>query len=171
MAITLQAKVDGLSTYIRTAEDRLEQYRENFENNYHRIYSLAFRMTNNELLAEEAVGNVFRRAFSLVASPSAEVLDRALVRELREQAPIGPLTLECAPAAEVAGIRKNVKRVHLEAAVVELPTTERLIFLMHDVEGYDHARIGRTIGVTGDESRRGLHQARLRLRELLANMI
>jgi RNA polymerase sigma-70 factor (ECF subfamily) len=170
MAITLQAKLSGLRTYVPAAEDRLEQYRENFQNNYYRIYSLAFRMTNNELLAEEAVGNVFRRAFSLVASPSGEVLDRALVRELREQAPIGPLTLECAPAAEVSGIRQNVKRVHLEAAVVELPATERLIFLMHDVEGYDHVRIGRTIGITADESRRGLHQARLRLRELLATM-
>jgi RNA polymerase sigma-70 factor, ECF subfamily len=171
MAITLQAKLSGLRTYLPAAEDRLEHYRENYQNNHHRIYSLAFRMTNNELLAEEVVGNVFRRAFSLVTSPSAEVLDRALVRELREQAPVGVLTLECTPAQAVAGVRKNVKRVHLECAVVELPATERLIFLMHDVEGYEHGRISRTIGITEDESRRGLHQARLRIRELLANMV
>jgi RNA polymerase sigma-70 factor (ECF subfamily) len=64
-----------------------------------------------------------------------------------------------------------VKRVHLEEAVTQLPPTERAIFLMHDVEGYDHARIGRTIGLSAEESRTGLHQARLRLRELLAKMI
>src|SRR5687768_14271528 len=124
MAITLQAKLGGLGTYVSTAEDRLEQYRENYQNNYHRIYSLAFRMTNNELLAEEVVGNVFRRAFSLVTSPSAEVLDRVLVRELREQAPIGLMSLECSVAKEVASVRKNVKRVHLEYAMVQLPATE-----------------------------------------------
>lgn len=169
MAITLEAKLSGLRTYLPAA-DRLEQYRENYQNNQHRIYSLAFRMTNNELLAEEVVGNVFRRAFSLVTSPNAEVLDRALVRELREHAPIGLLTMECSVANEVSTVRKNVKRVHLECAVVQLPATERLMFLMHDVEGYDHARIGRTIGVTEDESRHGLHQARLRIRELLATM-
>jgi RNA polymerase sigma-70 factor (ECF subfamily) len=60
--------------------------------------------------------------------------------------------------------------VHLEEAVSQLPATERVIFLMHDVEGYDHARISRTIGLSVEESRVGLHQARLRLRELLAKM-
>jgi DNA-directed RNA polymerase specialized sigma24 family protein len=56
----------------------------------------------------------------------------------------------------------------LERAVVQLPPTEKMIFLMHDVESYDHARIARTLGLTDEESRVGLHQARLRMRELLA---
>ncbi|MCI0349543.1 MAG: sigma-70 family RNA polymerase sigma factor [Acidobacteriales bacterium] len=170
MAITFSANVSGLSSYLPAVEEKLEQYRQIYENNYHRIYGLAFRMTDNELTAEELVGDVFRRAFSLVANPSSEVLDRALIRELREHVTIGPLTLTCSPATEVSNIRSNVKRVHLEQAVVELPPTERAIFLMHDVEGYDHARIGRTIGLSVEESRSGLHQARLRLRELLAKM-
>jgi RNA polymerase sigma-70 factor, ECF subfamily len=51
-----------------------------------------------------------------------------------------------------------------------LPATERMIFLMHDVEGYDHDRIARTIGLERDESVQGLHQARLRLRNLLAGL-
>ena len=170
MAITLPAHVSGLSTYFPVAEERLEQYRQIYQSNCHRIYALAFRMTDNELAAEELSGNVFRRAFSLVASPNAEVLDRALIRELREYMAIGPLTLACSTSTEVSNIRGNVKRVHLEQAVAQLPATERMIFLMHDVEGYDHARISRTIGLTAEESRAGLHQARLQLRELLAKM-
>ena len=170
MATILQARLAGLSTFQPAAEEKLEQYQAIYSRNYHRIYSLSFRMTDNELVAEEVTGNVFRRAFSLVASPSAEILDRALLRELREQLVIGPLTLECAPASVVAGARRNVKRVHLEEAVAQLPATERLIFLLHDVEGYDHTRISGTIGVSAEESRRGLHQARLRIRELLANI-
>jgi RNA polymerase sigma-70 factor, ECF subfamily len=170
MATTFSANISGLTTYLPVAEEKLEQYRQIYQSNYHRIYALAFRMTDNELTAEELVGNVFRRAFSLVASPSAEVLDRALIRELREHVTIGPLTLECSAATEVANVRNNVKRVHLEEAVAQLPATERVIFLMHDVEGYDHARISRTIGLSADESRAGLHQARLRMRELLARM-
>src|SRR5215475_4668603 len=170
MATTFSANVSGLTTYLPAAEEKLEQYRQIYQSNYQRIYALGFRMTGNELTAEDLVGNVFRRAFSLVASPSAEVLDRALIRELREYIVIGPLTLECSASTDAANIRGNVKRVHLEEAVAQLPATERAIFLMHDVEGYDHARISRTIGVTPDESRGGLHQARLRLRELLAKM-
>src|SRR6266850_4044107 len=110
MATTLPARLAGLGTYVPAAEDRLERYQEIYRTNYQRIYSFAFRMTDNELTAEDVVGNVFRRAFSLVASPGEEVLDRALVHELREQIVIGPLTLECSPATEVAGVRRNTKR-------------------------------------------------------------
>jgi DNA-directed RNA polymerase specialized sigma24 family protein len=69
----------------------------------------------------------------------------------------------------VASVRGNVKRVDLERAVVQLPPTERMIFLLHDVEAYDHTRISRTLGVSEQESQLGLHQARLRLRQLLAS--
>ena len=65
-------------------------------------------------------------------------------------------------------VRRNTLRVDLERAVVQLPPTEKMIFLMHDVESYDHARIARTLGLSDEESRLGLHQARLRMRELLA---
>jgi len=41
----------------------------------------------------------------------------------------------------------------LERAVIQLPDTEKMIFLMHDVEGYDHARIARLLGMTEDSSR------------------
>jgi RNA polymerase sigma-70 factor (ECF subfamily) len=65
-------------------------------------------------------------------------------------------------------VRRNTLRVDLERAVIQLPNTEKMIFLMHDVEGYDHAHIARLLSITEDSSRQGLHQARLRMRELLA---
>jgi DNA-directed RNA polymerase specialized sigma24 family protein len=46
-----------------------------------------------------------------------------------------------------------------------------MIFLMHDVENYSHARIARSLGLGEDESIQGLHQARLRLRRLMAEMV
>src|SRR5436190_684871 len=64
----------------------------------------------------------------------------------------------------------NIKRIHLERAVVQLPATEKLIFLMHDVDGYEHSRIARLLGLTEEESRLGLHQARVQIRALIAQM-
>jgi DNA-directed RNA polymerase specialized sigma24 family protein len=75
--------------------------------------------------------------------------------------------LQCATVQEVSAIRHNTKRVDLERAIVQLPHTERMIFCMHDGDAYDHARIARTLGISEDDSRRGLHQARLRIRELV----
>ena len=169
---THEAKLTGLAAYLPNAvEARAENYKQVFEEHRHRVYALAFWMTDNELAADEIMSATFCRAFAGSVDPSAESVDRALMTELREIMAIGYLTLECAPATEIHNVRGNTKRVHLERAVVQLPATERLIFLLHDVERYDHARISRTVGVTEEESRLGLHQARLRLRELLASTL
>jgi RNA polymerase sigma-70 factor (ECF subfamily) len=168
---TQEAKLTGLAAYLPNAvEARVETYKKVFEEHRHRVYALAFWMTDNELAAEEIMSATFCRAFASSIDPCGDTIDRALMTELREIMAIGYLTLECAPASEIHNVRGNTKRVHLERAVVQLPATERMIFLLHDVEAYDHARISRTIGVTEEESRHGLHQARLRLRELLASM-
>ena len=63
-----------------------------------------------------------------------------------------------------------MKRVHLELAVVQLPATEKLIYLMHDGEGYGHSRIAQALSISVLESKEGLHQARLKIRELVAKM-
>lgn len=152
----------------RAQQTSVDHYRDVFEGNRHRVYSLSYYMTNNELTAEEVMSNTFCRAFAASHKPDAETIDRALVKELRELTPIGNLTVRCEPAAQVNQVRRNTRRADLEAAVVQLAATERLIFLMHDVENYDHCRIARTIGITEVESRAGLFQARLKLRELLA---
>jgi RNA polymerase sigma-70 factor (ECF subfamily) len=169
MAASIQeAKLTGFPGRVSRLEASIQAYQEAFEENRHRAYSLAFWMTDNELVAEELMINSFCRAFALSPNPDAESVDRALVAELREQMPLGSLTLQCAPCSEVIGLRRNTKRVELERAVVQLPATERMVFLLHDVERYDHARISRILGLSEQESAYGLHQARLRLRELLA---
>jgi RNA polymerase sigma-70 factor, ECF subfamily len=139
-----------------------------YEKNRHRIYLLAFWITDDELAAQELMTNTFRRAFMKSEVPAPEDIDCALIAEARRYMPLGALTLNCAPCDKVLSVRGNTLRIDLERAVVQLPNTERMIFLMHDVENYDHARIARILGLTEDESRRGLHQARLRIRELVA---
>jgi RNA polymerase sigma-70 factor, ECF subfamily len=168
------SRVEGLSTTIfipivqQVKQAAVDVYRDVFEGHRHRVFSLAFYMTDNEITAEDILTNVFCRTFAKTSKPDAETVDRALVSELREMMPIGCMTLECDPAEKVEQVRTNSRRADLERAVVQLPATERLVFLMHDVEGYDHGRIARTIGITEMESRQGLFQARLKIRELLA---
>ena len=157
----------GLPGLAHTEEFQFEQC---YEANRHRVYALAFWMTDNEISADEIMRNVFLRVFASSLQPSAEVVDRALIAELREISPLGTLTLECAPATAILNVRKNIKRTDLEQAVVEVPRTERLVFLLHDAEGYDHRKIARLLGLSLNESQQALHQARLRLRELVAQM-
>jgi len=144
------------------------QRREVFESNRHRVYAIAFWMTGNELAAEDLMTDVFRSAFLVNPTPTVEDVDRALVGELRKTFHIPVFTLSCAPATQVRNVRRNTLRTELEAAVLQLPATEKLIFLMHDVERFEHEYIARLLGITDRESRLALHQGRLYLRELLA---
>ncbi len=169
MAASIQeAKLTGFPACVPRSEARVQAYKEAFEENHDRVYLLAFRMTGNEVAAEEVMVSTFCRAFATSAAPDAEGIDRALITELRELTPIGVLTLASAACTQVVSLRRNVRRLELEAAVSQLPPTERLVFLFHDVEGYDHGRIARTLGIDEEESAQGLHQARLRIREILA---
>jgi len=151
-------------------ENQTAQFSRIYNENCHRVYSLAFWMTDHEQVAEQVATNVFLRAFASGRPPSAEQIDRALLEEFRDLVTMEGLTLGCEASAESSSIGRNMKRVHLERAVVQLPATEKLIFLLHDVEGYAHARIARLLGITEGDCRLGLHQARLRVRELVSKI-
>ncbi len=170
MANSLQeVRISGLS-YFPVIETTADAYKSVYDRNCDRIYSLAFWMTDNELEAELLVSSTFLRAFAMSEQPGDEMIDRALLTELRQTTAIGTLTLRCEAAVEVQNIRTNTKRVHLERAIVQLPATERMVFCMHDGEGYSHQRIARLLGITPVESQEAAHQARLRIRELVSKM-
>jgi RNA polymerase sigma-70 factor (ECF subfamily) len=163
------ANLTAFGTFLPPVE-RTAEYQAFFQQHSRRLYSLAFWMTDNELAAEDLMRDTFQRAFAGNPELDGNCLDRALVTELRTRCPLGVLSLNEPVSSSVSSIRRNTLRVHLERAVVQIPPTERLIFLLHDVEGCDHARIARLLGMTQNESRLGLHQARLRIRRLIAAM-
>lgn len=136
----------------------------------HRVYSLSFWMTDNELLAEELLERTFQSAFASESLPDQQSIDEIWMDVVREFMAVGELTLNCGECRRVLSVRRNTRRVDLERAVVELPATEKVVFLLHDVERYDIARTANLIGLTKRECQRGLHQARLRIRELLAKI-
>jgi RNA polymerase sigma-70 factor, ECF subfamily len=162
--------ISNLGLLAPAVENRTAKYDEIYGEHCHRIYSLAFWMTDNELTAEQLSSNTFLRAFASSAEPGTEQIDQAFLAEIREITAIGTLTLNASTCAETKSVRGNVKRVHLERAVVQLPSTEKMIFLLHDVEGYEHKKIAHLLGLSLQESQFGLHQARLQMRELISRM-
>jgi len=69
------------------------------------------------------------------------------------------------PAGGVLGV---VDRLDLERALATLPAGCRTVFVLHDVEGFEHGEIGRLLGVADGTSKSQLHKARMRLRRALA---
>jgi RNA polymerase sigma-70 factor (ECF subfamily) len=58
-------------------------------------------------------------------------------------------------------------KMDFEAAIDLLPPGARQIFVLHDVEGYKHEEIARTLGIATGTSKAQLHRARMALRQHL----
>jgi RNA polymerase sigma-70 factor (ECF subfamily) len=61
----------------------------------------------------------------------------------------------------------TIDRLALERAVDDLPAGYRLIFILHDVEGYEHNEIAAMLECSIGNSKSQLHKARLKLRDAL----
>jgi RNA polymerase sigma-70 factor (ECF subfamily) len=57
--------------------------------------------------------------------------------------------------------------VDLERALALLPNHQRMVVVLHDVEGFTHHEIGRQLGIATGTSKATLHRARTALRRLL----
>src|SRR5437899_12707291 len=61
----------------------------------------------------------------------------------------------------------SIDRMVLEKALEDLPPGYRIIFILHDIEGYEHNEIGEIMGCSIGNSKSQLHKARMKLRDLL----
>ena len=53
-------------------------------------------------------------------------------------------------------------------SIYKLPNGYRNVFILHDVEGFEHEEVARKMGISVGTSKSQLHKARLKLRGLLA---
>lgn len=128
-------------------------------------------MTGNEIEAEEILTGTFVNAFRAVEEPTGRDVDAALIDELQQRAYLDSDAAAPAPApAEPSGelLARNVKRTELEEAIQELPSAERLLFLLRDVEGYTPVAIAQLLRIPESQVQRRLFAARIQLRHILA---
>ncbi len=65
----------------------------------------------------------------------------------------------------------SVDRVNLQRAIEQLPPGYKSVFVLHDIQGYEHNEIAQIMTCSIGNSKSQLHKARMRLRELLQESI
>ena len=82
---SFQGVIGNISVVFSAVETQKANYREIYEENCHRIYSLSFWMTDNELVAEQLLNNTFLRAFATCGEPISRLWPqmRVLLRSER----------------------------------------------------------------------------------------
>jgi RNA polymerase sigma-70 factor (ECF subfamily) len=153
-----------------------------------RVYALCLRMVNNPADAEDLTQEAFLQLFRKISSFRGEsafstwlhrmTVNVVLMRLRKKSLPVASLDETTEPDEETGGPRKDigapdlrlsgaVDRVNLERSVEKLPPGYRTVFMLHDVQGYEHNEIADIMGCSVGNSKSQLHKARTRLRELL----
>jgi RNA polymerase sigma-70 factor (ECF subfamily) len=152
-----------------------------------RIYSLCLRMVSNIAAAEDLTQEVFLQLHRKIAtfrgdSAFSTWLHRLAINvvlmHLRKRAlPVVSLDEAMEPAAEERSARSfgahdlnltgAIDRMALQRAIENLPEGYRLIFVLHDIEGFEHNQIADMLECSIGNSKSQLHKARLKLRDAL----
>jgi RNA polymerase sigma-70 factor, ECF subfamily len=152
-----------------------------------RVYSLCLRMAGNPAEAEDLTQEAFLQLFRKVQtfrgdSRFSTWLHRLTVnvvlmsfRKKRHLETSLDATLDpdetAAPPTEfgVPDLRLNgmLDHVNLGKAIEQLPDGYKEIFILHDVQGYEHKEIAEILGCSIGNSKSQLFKARCRLRALL----
>ena len=146
-----------------------------------RVYRLTYRLAGDDELAREFTQDTFVRAFERLGGFRGEAKLSTWLHAIATSVVLNGLrkvkrfrqretNLDDAAATSAAGRRAepDLKR-RLAQAIDGLPDGYRMVFVMHDVEGYTHEEIGATLGIETGTSKAQLSRARAKLRNALAD--
>src|ERR1700722_11240476 len=130
-----------------------------------RVYSLCLRMTANTAAAEDLTQEAFLQLFRKIGTFRGEsafstwlhrmAVNVVLMQLRKKNLPVVPIdesleTEEDAPKKELGGLDLNlagsIDRLQLQRVIEALPPGYRTIFVLHDVEGYEHNEIADMVG-------------------------
>jgi RNA polymerase sigma-70 factor (ECF subfamily) len=152
-----------------------------------RIYSLCLRMVGNIAEAEDLTQEAFMQLHRKIATFRGDsafstwlhrlAINVVLMQLRKKGLPLISLDEVMEPTPEEGPGRSfgapdltltgTIDRLALERAVAELPAGYRLIFILHDVEGFEHNEIAAMLECSIGNSKSQLHKARLKLRDAL----
>jgi len=162
-----------------------------FQLHSRRVYALCLRMVNDPMEAEDLAQDAFLQLFRKIHTFRGEsafsswlhrLTANVVLMSFRRKKPQATSLDEMMrwdddsemARVELGGVDPRLSgvcdRLNLQTAIEGLPDGYRLIFLLHDVHGYEHNEIARILDCSVGNSKSQLHKARKRLRASLMKM-
>jgi RNA polymerase sigma-70 factor (ECF subfamily) len=153
-----------------------------------RVYAVCLRMVGNTAEAEDLTQEAFLVLLRKIHTFRGEsafstwlhrlAVNVVLMRLRRKSPPTDSLEAALDPDDETGWpsvdigapdllLEGSLDRINLERCIKQLPAGYRTIFVLHDIQGYEHHEIAEILGRSVGVSKSQLHKARRRLRELL----
>jgi RNA polymerase sigma-70 factor, ECF subfamily len=146
-----------------------------------RIFTLAARMSGSPQTGEDLLQEIFLQAYRKIGSFKGDsavgtwlyrlalnhCLDFVRSRQAKMEKATDALEVDGHAPVAMATRESPVERIDLERAVQQLPVGCREVFVLHDVEGYEHKEIAAMLGIAEGTSKSQVFKARMKLRALL----
>jgi len=153
-----------------------------------RVYALCLRMVGNTAEAEDLTQETFLLLLRKIHTFRGEsafstwlhrlAVNLVLMRLRKKSLPMVSIEATPDPDDETASATMDIgapdllldgslDRINLERCIERLPVGYRTIFVLHDIQGYEHNEISEILGRSVGDSKSQLHKARTRLRENL----
>lgn len=157
-----------------------------YEVHKRRVYSLCLRMTGNTAEAEDLCQEAFLQLFRKIATFRGEsafstwlhrLAVNVVLMHLRKKG-LQQVSLDEVDSSQDEPIKRDfgdedrrllgsVDRIRLGRAIADLPPGYRTVFVLHDIEGYEHNEIAEIMKCSVGNSKSQLHKARMKLRDWL----
>ena len=162
-----------------------------FQLHSRRVYALCLRMVNDPMEAEDLAQDTFLQLFRKIHTFRGEsafsswlhrLTANVVLMSFRRKKPQATSLDEMMrwdddsemARVELGGVDPRLSgvcdRLNLQTAIEGLPDGYRLMFLLHDVHGYEHNEIAQILDCSVGNSKSQLHKARKRLRASLKKM-
>jgi RNA polymerase sigma-70 factor (ECF subfamily) len=167
----------------KSAQGNIAAFEQIYLRHHRRIYSLCLRMMANPVEAEDMMQEVFIQLYRKIGSFRGDsqfttwlhrlTVNQVLMYFRRKNVKIEKMTEdEEFPEQVILGTENPrkmqiVDKIAIDEAIEQLPTGYRTIFVLHDVEGFEHEEISKMLGLSVGTSKSQLHKARLKMRKLL----
>ncbi len=170
----------------RAKQGNAQAFQALYDKHKRRVYSLCLRMTANTAEAEDLTQEAFLQLYRKIATFRGESAFSTWLHRLSVNVVLMQLRKKSLPVvsleestqgeedtpkkdfgAEDLALAGSIDRLQLQKAVDDLPPGYRTIFVLHDIEGYEHNEIATIVGCSIGNSKSQLHKARMKLRDLL----
>jgi RNA polymerase sigma-70 factor, ECF subfamily len=158
-------------------------FEEIYTRHHRRVYSICLRMLQNAHEAEDLTQEVFIQLYRKIGSFRGDSafttwLHRMTVNQVlmhfrkrtvkyEKTTEEGETPVQIVVGTENLGKMQIVDKISIDNAIAQLPAGYKNVFVLHDVEGYEHEEVAKILGCSVGTSKSQLHKARLKMRKLL----